>query len=363
MSRTLALAALALSLPLSAAASAAAVDVSADDLDVMRGRVVAQALVQPQFAAPYDAAVSDALALLSPGGSFTDLDYALQEPATWPAYFHPKRTEYFATALLSPRSTYFNDSGLRAKTLLALDWWLVHGRESKQSNWWWWTIGVPISLGKTVALLDGQLAANQTAAAAAQLALASMAGMTAANLVWTAEGTVYRGLLTRNGTLVAAALAAAFGTIAEAPGPAEGPKADCSFFEHGPQLYNGGYGESYAMGVAMLLSWTAGLPAGLPPGDARWGVFSHLVLDGCARMLTFGAPPPGSGWGVPLWDVSVVGRDVSRPYNSNWGMQSGLQVRARAEVKASSESRGRAHRVACARAIVERRARARVRDR
>jgi chondroitin AC lyase len=75
-----------------------------------------------------------------------------------------------------------------------------------------------------------------------------------------------------------------------------------------------------------MLSWTDGLPLGLPPADPRHDIFAHFVLDGSQRMITYGVPPAGSGWGVPLWDVSVIGRDISRPYNSNWGMQSGLQV-------------------------------------
>jgi hypothetical protein len=75
-----------------------------------------------------------------------------------------------------------------------------------------------------------------------------------------------------------------------------------------------------------MLSWTDGLPLGLPPADPRHNIFAHFVLDGSQRMITYGVPPAGSGWGVPLWDVSVIGRDISRPYNSNWGMQSGLQV-------------------------------------
>jgi chondroitin AC lyase len=259
------------------AAGASGAAAAADDLAVMRSRVVAQAIVQPQFIAVYDAEVSACVALLAPNGSFVDIDYSYQEAAIWPAYNHTKRVEWMATALATPGSRFFDSASLRATALRALDYWLVYGPNSKQANWWWWTIGVPISLGKTVALLDGLLAPNQTLAASAQLANSKTAGQTAANLVWTAEGTVYRGLLVRNETLVAEALALAFGTIAYAPGLAEGIKADASFFEHGNQLYSGGYGESYAFGIAMLLSWTDGLPLGLPPDDPRRPRFAALT--------------------------------------------------------------------------------------
>ena len=299
---------------------------AADDLSVMRSRIVAQAVVQPQFIAAYDAEVAACVELLAANFSFRDIDYTFQEAAIWPAYNHSKRVEWMASALITPGSRFFNDSALRATALSALDYWLLYGPQSKQNNWWWWTIGIPITLGKTVTILDGLLLPNQTAAASAQLANAKTAGMTAANLVWTCEGTIYRGLLLDNETYVAETLQLAFATIAYAPGLLEGIKSDASFFEHGNQLYSGGYGESYAFGVAMLLSWTDGLPIGLPAADPRHAIFSHFVLDGSQRMITYGAPPAGSGWGVPLWDVSVIGRDISRPYNSNWGMQSGLQV-------------------------------------
>ena len=289
-----------------------------DTLAVMRARIVAQAVVQPQFVAVFDAEVAACVALLAPNGSFVDIDYAFQEAAIWPAYNHTKRVEWMASALVTPASQFYNDSALKATALLALDWWLVHGPESKQANWWWWTIGIPITLGKTVTILREALLPNQTAAAEAQLANAKTAGQIAANLVWCCEGTIYRGLLADNETLVGEALNLSFATIAYSPGLAEGIKEDASFFEHGNQLYSGGYGESYAFGIALMLSWTDGLPLGLPAADPRLAIFSHFVLDGSQRMISFGVPPAGSRWGLPLWDVSVVGRDISRPYNSNW---------------------------------------------
>jgi len=224
-----------------AAARSAAGD-GDDDLAVMRARIIAQAVVQPQFVAVYDAEVAACVALLAADGSFVDIDYAFQQAAIWPAYNHSKRVEWMASAFVTPGSRFYNDSALEATALRSLDWWLLHGPESKQSNWWWWTIGIPITLGKTVTILREALLPNQTAAAAAQLANAKTAGQVAANLVWTCEGTIYRGLLVGNETLVAQALNLSFATIAYAPGLAEGIKADASFFEHGNQLYSGGYG-------------------------------------------------------------------------------------------------------------------------
>jgi hypothetical protein len=94
----------------------------------------------------------------------------------------------------------------------------------------------------------------------------------------------------------------------------------------GAQIYNGGYGASYVQGIAMMLSWTRGTPLGLLDSDPRVAIYSSVALDGTRRMMTYGVPPAGSPWGVALYDVSVIGRDVARPYASNWGMQAGPQV-------------------------------------
>ena len=297
-------------------------------LATMLSRITAQTVVQPQFLPYWDQQCSAILALLAPDGSFTDIDYNYTQPALWPAYNHTKRVEWLTAAWITPGSAHYNSSAVLARALAALDWWLVEGPEvsRRQKNWWWTVIGIPITLGISANILAPQLLPNQTAAAAAQLALAHTQGFTGANLVWCAEGVIYRGLLQGNVTLVAQALAASYATIVVTPGGAEGVKADGAFMQHGAQLYNGGYGASYVQGIAMMLSWTHGTPLGIADADPRVAIYSRLALDGTQRMMTYAAPPAGSGWGVALYDVSVIGRDLSRPYGSNWGMQAGVQV-------------------------------------
>jgi chondroitin AC lyase len=308
---------------LAAAAARAAPDPT---LATMTARLAAQTVVQPQFLPYWDAQCDAILALMAPNGSFTDIDYHFSQPALWPAYNHSKRVEWLTAAWITPGSKHFGDAHTLERTLASLDYWLAFGTDFKQANWWWWTIGIPITLGISTNILAPHLLPNQTAAAAAQLALAHPKGFTGANLVWCAEGAIYRGLLEGNATLVAEALALSFATLAVTPGSAEGIKSDGAFFQHGAQIYNGGYGASYVQGIAMMLSWTRGTPLGLADSDPRVAVYSSLALDGTQRMLTYGAPPAGSPWGVALYDVSVIGRDISRPYASNWGMQAGPQA-------------------------------------
>jgi hypothetical protein len=310
-----------------AAAAAAPGPMLDPTLATISARLTQQTIVQPQFVEYWDAQCDDILALLAPNGSFVDINYAFNEPALWPAYNHTKRVEWLTAAFITPSSKHFHNAGTLARTLGSLDYWLVYGNESKQSNWWWSVIGIPITLGISTNILAAHLLPNQTAAAVVQLEAADLQkGYTGANLVWVAEGAIYRGLLQGNATLVAKALNLSFATLTVTPGSAEGIKADGAFFQHGAQIYNGGYGASYVMGIAMMLSWTRGTPLGLADSDPRVATYSSLALDGTQRMLTYGVPPAGSPWGVALYDVSVIGRDVSRPFGSNWGMQAGPQA-------------------------------------
>lgn len=181
-------------------------------------------------------------------------------------------------------------------------------------------IGMPGYNAASALLLWPALAPNQTAALTRQLARSSYSGMTGANLVWEASNVMFRAVLAGNLSEATAAVAACHGEIVLAPGTAEGMKADNSFFQHGNQLYSGGYGQSFAYDVTNLLALVAGTPLAFPP--ALVDLFGTWLAYGSLRMIVYGAAGP-------RWDLSVVGRDLTRPFGSSlqFGFgQSGQQV-------------------------------------
>lgn len=183
------------------------------------------------------------------------------------------------------------------------------------------TVGIGGYLGPTALLLWDALEENQTAAIGFELDRSNYKGATGANLVWLAGNVLIRGLFQGNRSLAAAAAAAAFTEIVLAPGAIEGMKADGSFFQHGAQLYNGGYGQSFSYDIVNLLALTDGTPLGASPEQRD--TFAGWLLNGTLRMIIYGAGEP------PMWDISVVGRDVTRFYGSSlqFGFgQSGQQV-------------------------------------
>lgn len=207
-------------------AGAAAAAPQDPTLALIQQRITQQNVVQPQDLAQWDALTAGNLALLSPTScNFTDIDYTYQQPAIWPAYNHTMRTLWFAQAWASPGSAYYNDTAFLETTLCALDFWLVHGSAFFPSNWWWSVIGNPLAVGPTVNMLAAFLQPNQTAAAVAQLALADPSHYDGANLVWTSEGTIYRGVLSGNMTAVQWALGLSYNTLVYAPGT-DGPQVD-----------------------------------------------------------------------------------------------------------------------------------------
>ena len=249
--------------------------------------------------------------------TFSDIPYADTNNGYWPASNHTVRVRLYATAWSSPGSRFFGDAATRDAALAALDWWL---RTDLTNQWWYNDIGVPGYNAVSGFLLYSSLLQNQTAALAKEMARSSYAGMTGANLIWEASNVLFRAVLAGNRSEAAAALAACHGEIALAPGAAEGQKADGSFFQHGAQLYNGGYGQSFAYDIVNLLALTAGTPLAFPP--ALVNLFGQWLVRGSLRMIVYRQPQP-------LWDVAVVGRDLVRPYGASlqFGVgQSGQQL-------------------------------------
>jgi hypothetical protein len=319
-------------------------------LNLLATRWTAQQVVSNVAIASLDASTAQALALLNSSSCvFSDIDYGNHDSAFWPAMNHTVRARTMAAAFISPASAYFNSSAARGAGACALGWWLdaiAAGSPAVQNpNWWFMQIGVGGYLAPTALLLWEELSATQVAALNVQLQRTSTTGMTGANLLWTAQNVLFRGILTGNRSVAAAAAADAFSTLTVAPGFEEGIKADGSFMQHGAQLYNGGYGQSFAYDAVNVLALVAGTP--LAASAAQVDLLGQFLVEGSLRMIRYGIAPPGDvdappgaaaargagdagqAFGPAMWDVSVVGRDVTRPYGSSlqFGFgQSGQQV-------------------------------------
>jgi hypothetical protein len=123
------------------------------------------------------------------------------------------------------------------------------------------------------------------------------------NLTWSCLTHLALALLRDDPAMLAAVRNAMATACTVTAASEDGIQADGSFHQHGPQLYNGGYGAAFAADVARYALITRDTDYALPP--AALATFAGYLVNGIAWSMT------GS-----QFDVSVVGRYVARPTTS-----------------------------------------------
>jgi len=286
----LTLLALASGQPLAAEAAEAPNTVAAGtDLDTVRQRTL-----EPLLAPVPEQATRKLLETLRPDGSWPDIDYQDGSRSGWKTVRHLSNVATLARAYRSPGSKLQGDETLRRAVLSSLDYWLSH--DFQNSNWWWNQIGVPRTLLPTLLLMKEELSAEQRGRAFTILRRAKI-GMTGQNLVWVTEITAVRGILEDDPELVAAA----YGRIAQEIRltTGEGIQPDFSFHQHGPCLYNHGYGAAFAGDCSEIATQVAGTGFAFPP--EKIALLGSLILDG-SQWMTRG----------DVTDFGAEGREITR---------------------------------------------------
>jgi len=220
-------------------------------------------------------------------GSWPDIDYRNRRRSGWPLLRHLANVQVLARAYRSPKSQLRGKGKLRRAVLSSLDYWL--NNDFQNPNWWHNQIGVPRTLAPTLLLMEADLSARQLGAGLKILRRAKIR-MTGQNLVWLTEITARRGILEKDPALVAAA----YRRIAQEirVGAAEGVQADFSFHQHGPCLYNHGYGAAFAVDCSRIATDVAGTRLAFP--REKVAVLSGLILDGSQWMARGGASDFGA---------------------------------------------------------------------
>jgi len=264
--------------------------VAADaDLSAIRQRILGPLLVP----VPAETA-RKLLETMRPDGSWPGIGYQDGSRSGWKTVRHLGNVATLARAYRAPGSKLQGDENLRRAVLSSLDYWLGH--DFQNSNWWWNQIGVPRALLPTLLLMEEDLSAEQRGRAFAILRRAKI-GMTGQNLVWVTEITAVRGILANDAELVTAAYRRIADEIRLSTG--EGIQPDFSFHQHGPCLYNHGYGAAFAGDCSEIATQVAGTRFAFPPEKiARLG---SLILDG-SQWMTRGDVP----------DFGAEGREITR---------------------------------------------------
>lgn len=230
-----------------------------------------------------------------------DLDYTDKTRSFWQPAQHYARMQTILKGFGQER--LHRDPAYAKRMIGALKYWLDH--DYTNPNWWHNEIGMPLGIGNITILLYPLLDADTVSRAAELVGRGSMATLpaisqswTGANLIWGALNTVRHALLTGDSELLRRAVTRASAEITE--GAAEGIQLDRSFFQHGPRLYAGGYGLSFAGDIAKLLYLLQETAYQLP--SDKIDLFLSFILDGLRHMIHGG----GLDW-------ACVGREITRP--------------------------------------------------
>ncbi len=258
-----------------------------------------------------DGEAEQLLATLVPAGegmrAWADIDYAQQTRSTWPAQKHYGRLQKLLQECGKERLD--GDAAYRTALLEALNYWIA--KDYTNPNWWHNEIGVPRSLADIALLMYEYLSEAQLAGVCRIVSRGSMShheaiegSWTGANLIWGAANTIKYALLTEDEPLLRRAVDRAARELQPA---AEGIQSDGSFFQHGPRLYSGGYGRSFAYDMAQLAYALQGTSYQF--AQERLDCLMTHILDGLRHMTQKDA-----------LDWACLGREITRPDAVNVGL-------------------------------------------
>ena len=215
-------------------------------------------------------------------GRWSDLDLNAPTRSNWPGRVFLLRTRALAA-----------DPARRDAAIRALRWW--HRHDPLNDNWWHNQIGTPRLIAETVLLLGEDIPSDLPALARRALDrsgdfLLSADGLvrkparwTGANRLWMSINRLYAAVLFHQPDRISGIIADAMAEVRLAAIGEEGMQVDGSFHQHGPLLYNGGYGRTFLTDCGWIVAATLGTC--WQPSGAPLRLLADHLLDGTRWML------------------------------------------------------------------------------
>ena len=233
-------------------------------------------------------------------GCFIDIDYARRDRTNWMPLIHVDRLYDFVFAYTHPKNPYYQDEDLYHKIVKGLEYW--HHRHPHCNNWWYNQIAEPQKLG--ILLIQMRVGKRQIPEALETKVLQRMrkegghpARWTGANRTDIALHWIYRACLQKNDVDLKTAVENVYSPLSYTV--KEGFQHDNSYFQHGVQLYIGGYGDEILKGITQVALYAKGTKYALD--DERIQLLGHFMRETYYQVIR------GQ---YMLFDV--LGRGVSR---------------------------------------------------
>jgi hypothetical protein len=279
-------------------------DLCSSQIDTITGRLRNVLIAQ----AVNDREVSDLLKAAGKVGGWNDINYRDSSRTNWSPAEHPERLLRICQAYNKPGSIHFHSASLKESIRVMIHYYIEIAPVS--DNWWYNAIGAPNNFGPVLVLMKtgDQYGFDQAS-------LDSMAGKllkyydesakiwprstTGANKIWLLKSSVYKACISNNGKVLRENFISAFEEARIMPGKAEGIKTDQSFWQHGPQLYSGGYGMAFLSDITFFGALAHGTEYAMT--DPQLKVITDAVLDGFMWFVKGSA-----------FDFGAVGRNITR---------------------------------------------------
>lgn len=209
-------------------------------------------------------------------GCFIDIDYARRDRTNWMPLIYVDRLYDFVFAYTHPKNPYYQNEDLYHKIVKGLEYW--HHRNPYCNNWWYNQIAEPQKLG--ILLIQMRVGKRQIPEVLETKVLQRMrkdgghpAKWTGANRTDIALHWIYRACLQKNDVDLKTAVENAYSPLSYTV--KEGFQHDNSYFQHGVQLYIGGYGDEILKGVTQVALYTKGTKYALD--DERIQLLGHFM--------------------------------------------------------------------------------------
>lgn len=233
-------------------------------------------------------------------GSFKDIDYADRTRNNWQPRHHLERLTELVRAYTDKNCPYYGKDELYDCLVAGLTFW--YERNPKSENWWQNRIAVPKDMG--LLLVHARTGLKRIPADLEKKILDRLRqvggdpeGYTGANCTDIALHWLYRACLSGNRKELRHATEVVFRTVSYTEG--EGLQHDNSFFQHGAQLYIGGYGGEFLKGITLMALYVRDTPFRLE--EEKIGLLSEFIRKTYYQVIRGGC-----------MSFNVMGRSVSR---------------------------------------------------
>jgi len=256
-----------------------------------------------------DVEISDYLITLKTDGSWGDIDYNSKSSTNWPVVNHSRRLKLICIAYNKPTSIHYHINDVKVKIRSIIDFYIA--AKPKSSNWWYNAIGAPTNFGPALILMKtgdsfgfDQLTFNSYAEELINYYSESIikwpSATTGANKIWLLSSSIDKACVKDNENVLKSNFQSAFEEAKIMEGKGEGIKSDYSFYQHGAQLYCGGYGMSFMMDITYFGTLAYGTTYQM--SDSQLQVLTNEILDGFQWFCQKSA-----------FDFGSAGREISRP--------------------------------------------------